>query len=133
MQHSEFAGRVALVTGGGRGIGRATALLFGQRGAAVAVTARTQSEVEQVAGEIRERGGRAIGVVADVVDEEAVKESIAHAKAELGPVDILVNNAGGNVLGRLEDMPSALWWQQIEVNVRGPYNYCKAVLPDMIA
>jgi len=129
----EFKGRVVLVTGGGRGIGRSTALAFAQRGASVIVSARTRSEVDDVAGEIRATGGRALAVTADVVDDQAVNASIAHATAELGPVEILVNNAGGNALGRIEEMPAELWWQQIEVNIRGTYNYCRAVLPEMVA
>ena len=129
----EFKGHVALVTGGGRGIGRATALAFARRGAAVIVSARTRTEVEEVAAEITASGGVALAVTADVVDHAAVQASIAQAAAELGTIDILVNNAGGNALGRIEEMPMDVWWEQIDVNIRGTYNYCRAVLPGMTA
>ena len=128
-----FLKRGALITGGGRGIGRATALAFAEHGAAVVVTARSKDEVEAVAQEIRSKGGRALAVAADVTDEAAARETVARAESELGAIDILVNNAGGNTLGRLEEMPSSEWWQQIEVNIRGSYNYCRAVLPGMIS
>jgi len=129
---SDLAGRVALITGGGRGIGRATALAFAEAGASVVVSARTRQEVEAVAAEIRALGGRAHAVTADVIDDQQVRDTIASAVAELGAIDILVNNAGGNALGRLEEMPPELWWKQIEVNIRGTYNYCRAVLPKMV-
>src|SRR5713226_8413706 len=86
--------KVAVITGGGRGIGRAIALKFAGEGAAVVLAARTKSEIEAVAKEIRDAGRRAAAVPADVAEEEQCKHLIRAAESQFGRVDILVNNAG---------------------------------------
>src|SRR5688572_4394185 len=122
-------GKTAFVTGAGRGIGRSIALALAREGAAVVAVARTLSEIEQVASEIVGAGGRAIAVEADVAREHDITRSIERAVAELGAVDILINNAGSNVLGRLGEQDPGVWWEQIEVNLRAPYLYCRAIVP----
>ena len=94
-----LSGKVAIVTGAGRGIGRATALAFAEAGAAVVVTARSTDEVEETASLVEAAGGRAVACRADVTDREAVKKMLAFTEAQFGPPTILVNNAGGGVPG----------------------------------
>ena len=94
---SNFNDAVAVVTGGGRGIGRAIALSLAQAGAAVMVSARSANEIEETAALIRQAGGRATACPADVSDLAAVREMFARTEAELGAPTILVNNAGGGV------------------------------------
>ena len=130
---SPLSGQVALVTGGGRGIGRAIALALADAGAAVAVVARSQAEVQETAAAIIGRGGRAIGLTADVTDRVGVDASAAQAEALLGSIDILVNNAGvsGPALPLWETDPDE-WWRTVEINLRGPMLFARAVLPSMI-
>ena len=120
---------VALVTGGGRGIGAAIARDLADAGARVAVMGRTASQVEEVAREI---GGLAI--VADVRDEGAVQAGVNRVEAELGGLTLIVNNAGvGNGPKRTWEVESRDWWQVFEVNVLGAFHVTRAVLPRMIA
>ncbi len=121
-------GQVALVTGGGRGIGAAIARELADAGMKVAVSARTSEQVQQVADEI---GG--LGVVADVSKAEDVERMVAEVERELGPVDVLVNNAGIAGWGdkAWEDDPDD-WWSVFEVNVLGAYLVSRAVIPGMI-
>ena len=130
---SPLSGQVALVTGGGRGIGRAIAFALADAGAAVAVIARSQTEVGETASAINGGGGRAIGLTADVTDRMGVDASAAEAENLLGPIDILVNNAGvsGSTLPLWETDPDE-WWRTIEINLRGPMLFARAVLPSMI-
>ena len=94
MSEKELSGRVALVTGAGRNIGRAIAQALAAGGAAVVVNVRSnKAEAEQVVREIERDGGKAIAVVADVADEEAVRAMVADAAKQLGRIDYLVNNA----------------------------------------
>ena len=127
-------GRVALVTGGSRGIGRASALALAAAGAKVAVLARDPSAGERTAGEIRRHGGQACAVAADVVDYAAVAAAVAAAESALGPLDILVNNAGVIApIALLADTDPAAWEQNIRVNLVGAYNVVRAVLPALVS
>jgi NAD(P)-dependent dehydrogenase (short-subunit alcohol dehydrogenase family) len=128
------AGRVALVTGGGRGIGAATARLLAAEGAAVAVAARSEGEVASVAAEIGARGGSALPLVVDVADEASVASAFEKTRAELGPVAILVNNAGtpGVPLPVAATEPED-WRRVFEVNVTGAFLCARAALPQMVA
>lgn len=92
-----LTGRVAVITGGGRGIGRALALAFAGQGAAVVVSARTTSEIDAVVAEIRAAGGRAVAVTANAMDPDGARAPVRTAIAELGSCDIVVNNVGGTV------------------------------------
>lgn len=127
-------GRVALVTGGGRGIGRAIALALAQQGAAVGVTARSTGELDAVVQAITGTGGRALAIAADLSNPEAPGRVIAAMTAGLGDVDILVNNAG---IGSSADprpvaeFDDAFWELTLALNLTAPYRLCKAVLPAM--
>ena len=124
----ELDGQVALVTGGGRGIGANIARELTEAGMRVAVSARTRSEVDETAREI---GGLAIA--ADVSDGQSVDELVAKVESELGPIDLLVANAG--IAGWEEttwELEPADWWRTFEVNVLGVYLCCRAVIPGMI-
>ena len=127
-----LSGRVALVTGASRGLGRVLALGLANEGAAVAVVARSRPRLEEVAAEIRTRGGRSAAIVADQMDGEAVQASVRQAVEALGPVDVLVNNAGENDMGPFTQTDPLEWWRLVELNLRGPYLYCRAVLGEMI-
>jgi NAD(P)-dependent dehydrogenase (short-subunit alcohol dehydrogenase family) len=130
---AELDDKVALVTGGGRGIGRAIALALAEAGAAVAVAGRNVANLEQVAAEVAERGGRAIALSCDVADGQEVGEAIVQARAALGPIQILVNNAGITASVKFTDTDDATWERIMRVNATGPFWCCRAVVPDMIA
>jgi NAD(P)-dependent dehydrogenase (short-subunit alcohol dehydrogenase family) len=128
--------RVALVTGAGRGIGKAIALAFGQEGARTVVTARTRSELEPVAEAVRAAGGQALAVVADLADADGPARVLREVTAHFGPVEILVNNAGIGSSSNPRPVLSfddAFWDLSLRVNLTVPYLLSKAVLPDMLA
>ena len=125
--------RVALVTGGGRGIGRAIALAFAREGAHVAVTARTAAELDAVAAEIRALGRKALAVSCDVGERAQVDQAVRRVAEGLGPVEILVNNAGIAVSAKLLDTDDALWERHLRVNLTGAFLMTRAVLPAMLA
>ncbi|MBI3723271.1 SDR family oxidoreductase [bacterium] len=126
-------GKTALVTGGGRGIGRACALELASRGAAVAVGARSQDEVERVAKELEAGGARARAVRLDVTKEESIAAAVSDVERSLGDVAILVNNAGVAPSASFEKTDPALWRETLDVNLTGPYLVTRAVLPGMLA
>jgi len=129
-----LSGKAAVVTGGGRGIGRAIALKFAEEGAAVVVAARTESQIKAVAQEIRNAGGRAAAVIADVAEEEHCEQLIFSAEAQFGRVDILVNNAGEyGPVKPVEEITPAEWDRVIAVHLRGAYLLTRLVLPAMYA
>ncbi|MBL8055066.1 MAG: SDR family oxidoreductase [Anaerolineales bacterium] len=116
-----LAGKCALITGGGRGIGRAVALGFAREGAAVAVAARTPAEVEQTAAEVRALGRVALPLVCDVSDEAAVKAALQAALAEFGRLDVLVNNAGVGSVRPIHGLTRASWDHALAVNLTGTF------------
>jgi 3-oxoacyl-[acyl-carrier protein] reductase len=121
-------GQVALVTGGGRGIGAGIARELADAGAKVAVAARTREQVEQVAQEI---GGLAVEL--DVTDQAEVERAVAETERELGPIDLLAANAGiGSGEDKLADSDPKRWWRTHEVNVLGVYHSARTVIPGMI-
>src|SRR5690606_8680151 len=125
--------RVALVTGASRGIGRAIAVALAAEGAAVAVNyARSEAAAQEVGDLIRERGGRAVALQADVDDAEQVEALVAGAEAELGPVDILVNNAGIARDGLLMRMTPEAWNEVLSTNLSAAYRTTRAVLRGML-
>jgi NAD(P)-dependent dehydrogenase (short-subunit alcohol dehydrogenase family) len=129
-----LSGTVAVVTGGGRGIGRAIALALARQGAAVAITARSAAELDGTLAELRAIHDHAIAVRADVTDRAAVDAMVAETEARLGPIGFLVNNAGsGSVIGPIWETDPDDWWREVEVNLRGPMLCARAVLPGMIA
>ena len=124
--------KVAVITGGGRGIGRAIALKFAKEGAPVVVAARTKSEIEEVAQEIRDAGGRAAAVPADVADEHHCEYLIHEAASQFGSINILVNNAGEyGPVKPVEEISPAEWDRVVAVHLRGAYLLTRLVLPGM--
>ena len=124
--------RVALITGAGKGIGRAIALALAHEGVRVGLLARSEADLQTVAAEVRALGGQASVAAADVADEAAVNVAVARIVGELGPIDILINNAGIASFGKFLEMPVADWEQIIRVNLLGVYYATRAVLPAML-
>ena len=133
--HSDrLTGQTAMVTGAGRGLGRAIAVNLAREGAAVAAIARTAAEVDETVALIAGSGGRATGIAMDVTDGRAVSRAVAEVRTSLGPVTLLVNNAGViTPLGPAWEVSADEWWGLMETNVRGPMNGAHAVLPAMTA
>jgi NAD(P)-dependent dehydrogenase (short-subunit alcohol dehydrogenase family) len=130
----DLSGQVALVTGGGRGIGRAIAAALARAGASVAVLARSAAQLDEVVSDITRTGGRAFACPADVTDRTAVESAVAAVGQTLGPIDLLVNNAGiGEPVGPLAEADPDEWWRCLAVNLRGPLLCSRAVLPGMLA
>lgn len=130
-------GKVALITGGGTGIGRETALLFAREGADVAVNySRSRSEAEGTAGEVRALGRKGLAICADVADDAAVRRMVEQTVDELGRLDILVNNAGTTKfvpLADLEALDEEAWDPVFDVNVKGTFFCSRAAIPKMRA
>ncbi|HVP66121.1 MAG TPA: SDR family NAD(P)-dependent oxidoreductase [Anaeromyxobacteraceae bacterium] len=124
-------GRVALVTGGGRGIGRAIALALARAGVHVAVAARSVPEIEQVAGEVQALGRRGFFFPLDVMDRHAIAGAPAVVARALGPVDILVNNAGIHGSAPFQRTDDAQWDGMLAVNLTAPFLLTRAFLPGM--
>ena len=125
--------RVALVTGGGAGIGEATCLRLARDGCAVGVLGRREENTTAVARRIVEAGGRAIAVQADVADKTAVEAATARVREALGPITILVNNAGIEEFTPFQEISEQAWDRVMDVNLKGVYYATQAVLPDMVA
>ena len=128
----KLGGQVAIVTGGGRGIGRAVALGFAREGAAVVLAARSVRELATVAREVEGAGGRALVVPTDVRQEPAVAALVKRALAEHARIDILVTAAGVASFGPVADSKTEDWDQMLAVNLRGAILCCRAVLPAMM-
>jgi len=124
--------KTAIVTGAGRGIGKAIALALAQCGAHVCVTARTQKEIDTVAGEIAQLGRKAIAIRADVSKESEINAMVTMAAQTLGSVDILINNAGIGHFAKVEELPTEAFDAMWGVNMRGVFLCSRAVLPYMI-
>jgi 3-oxoacyl-[acyl-carrier protein] reductase len=128
-----LAGRVALVTGGSRGIGRAIALRLGQAGVDVAVGyATSRDAAEEVAGQVRALGRRTLTVGGDLADPDAVRSVVERTSEALGPVDILVANAGEGQRAKWEELSVEEWDRMLAVNLRAPFLLAQAVAPRMV-
>ena len=133
MSTPALAGRGAVVTGGGRGIGAAVARALAEAGAAVVVAARTPNQIERVADELLRRGAKAWAIACDVSDEASVARLGAEARARFGQVDVLVNNAGDSASAPLAKIALAEWQRMLAVNATGTFLCTRELLPDMVA
>jgi NAD(P)-dependent dehydrogenase (short-subunit alcohol dehydrogenase family) len=133
MGRFSLEGRVALVTGAGRGIGKALALGLAQEGADLVCLARTAAEVEATAALAREMGRRAVALTADITVKSQVDDAVAAAVAQLGRIDILVNNAGMNIRTPALDLPEQDWDSVVDTNLKGPFLVAQAVGRQMCA
>ena len=125
--------RVAIVTGSGRGIGRALAREFASHGARVVCCARTEADITEAASLIREAGGQALAVATDVSDRRQVDRLVKRTIDEFGRIDVLFNNAARiPVIGGLWEVDPDLWWEELAVDLRGPMLCSRAVLPHMM-
>lgn len=127
-----LTGKRAVVTGAGKGIGRSIALALAHAGADVAITARTASDLEQLAQEIQALGRRAVTVTCDVTDANQVQHMASTFLKELGGLDILVNNAGNAGSHKLLNHPDELWQRMLAINLTSVYQVSKAFLPTLV-
>jgi 3-oxoacyl-[acyl-carrier protein] reductase len=133
-QTNLLSDQVAIVTGAGRGIGRAISLALAGAGARVALAARSREQLDETAALIQRAGGQAIAIPTDVADGLAVEQMVTMTVQQFGPPDLLVNNAGlANKEAAVWELAADEWWRVLEVNVRGPFLCARAVLPSMLA
>jgi NAD(P)-dependent dehydrogenase (short-subunit alcohol dehydrogenase family) len=130
---NDLSGKTVLVTGGGRGIGRAIALAFAAQGSQVAITGRTQKALAAVEAEIQLCGSRAVSRTCDVTQKRDVEQLKQDIQSRLGTVQVLVNNVGIAPAAAFLEMEDSLWEEVLRVNLTGTYNCCKVFLPDMAA
>lgn len=134
MDDRPLEGKVAVVTGVGGGLGRATALLLAAAGARTAITGRRGAALDETVAAIRDAGGEAVPIPMDLSDPAAIRAGFAAIRERLGPVSILVNNAGSApAVKNMQWMPDEQWDETIAVNLTAVYAAVKAVLPDMLA
>lgn len=124
--------KTAIITGAGRGIGRATALALANEGVAVGLIARTETDLERLAQEIRSLRGRAAYAVADVSDPVQVESAVRKLTQQIGTIDILINNAGIGKYGKFMELETEDWQSMLNINLMGMVHMTKAVLPQMI-
>lgn len=127
-----IAGKVACITGAGRGIGRATAIAFAKEGIHVGLVGRTLENLQQVAEELKQYDVKVAIATANVADLDSITKAVESIRSELGAIDILVNNAGISKFGGFMDLTPEEWTNIIDVNVKGVYYTTRAVLPEMI-
>ncbi|XKH50713.1 3-ketoacyl-ACP reductase [Chryseomicrobium palamuruense] len=125
-------GKTAIITGGGRGIGRATAIALANEGVNVGLIGLNQENLDNVANELKDTGVVVVTASADVTDLAAIEQAIEQLKSELGAIDILINNAGIAKFGGFMDLSPEEWKNIVDVNLMGVYNATRAVLPGMI-
>jgi NAD(P)-dependent dehydrogenase (short-subunit alcohol dehydrogenase family) len=130
----DLTGQVALITGSSRGLGRAFAQALAAAGARVAITARSPQQLQDTATEIAPTPGQVLALAADVTDPDATQQIVSRVDQQLGAITLLINNAGVfRAFGPIDAVDPTAWWQEIEVNLRGPFLYTHAVLPAMQA
>ena len=128
----KIKGKTALITGAGRGIGRATAIAFAKEGINIGLVGRTAANLEIVAKELEQYDVEVTMATADVSNNESVIAAVEHVKSELGQIDILINNAGIGKFGKFLELSPEEFKNIIDVNLMGVYYVTRAVLPDMI-
>jgi NAD(P)-dependent dehydrogenase (short-subunit alcohol dehydrogenase family) len=126
---TRLSGKVALITGGGTGIGRACALRFSREGASVALAGRRKEPLAAVAGEIQASGGQALSVICDVAKSDEVEKAIGQVVSRFGALHVLVNNAGVLHVGSVEETSEAEWDRLIDVDLKGTFLMSRAALP----
>ena len=127
-----ISGKTALITGAGRGIGRATAIAFAKEGINVGLVGRTLENLQNVAEELKSFNVKVAIATADVADIESITAAVESIRTELGAIDILVNNAGISKFGKFLELSPEDWTNIVDVNVKGVYYTTRAVLPEMI-
>ena len=125
-------GKNALITGAGKGLGRAMAIALAEEGVNVGLMARTEADLQELAKEIESRNVRAVIAVADVSSIDSVNAAVVQIKAGLGVIDILINNAGVGAFGSFMELEPEKWEEIIKINLFGAYYVTRAVLPEMI-
>lgn len=128
----QLKGKVAFITGAGRGIGKAAAIALAKEGVHIGLIARTELALQQVAAEIQGLGVKVGFAAANVASMEEVDAAIEKITAQVGPADILINNAGIGSFGKLSEMDPVEWKEMIDVNLMGTYYVTRAVLPQLI-
>jgi NADP-dependent 3-hydroxy acid dehydrogenase YdfG len=127
----DLTGRVAVITGASSGMGHATALLLASRGAKVALLARRESALKELAADIKREGGTALPIVTDVTDQKSIDAAAATVLREYGAADIVFNNAGVMLPGAVGQQPFSEWEQQIDLNVTGAMRVIQAFIPQL--
>lgn len=125
-------GKVALVTGAGKGIGRAVAIALANEGVNIGLLARTEADLKEVATKVEALGVKVAYATVDISSQEEVEQAVKKVTNELGTADILINNAGIGKFGTLLEMDPQEWKRMIDVNLMGPYYMTRAVLPQLI-
>src|SRR6185437_16422562 len=131
MSTSNLSGKIALITGGSRGLGRAMALSLSAAGATIALTARDKDKLESVKAEIEAQGGKAATFVADVLSEECVGKLQTEIAGQLGNPQILINNAGMNIRKNLHEFTLDEWNRVLDTNLTSVFLMCRAFIPGM--
>ncbi|WP_348796983.1 3-ketoacyl-ACP reductase [Flavobacterium adhaerens] len=129
---NDLKNKNALITGAGKGIGKAIALALAKEGVNVILLARTQSDIDTVAKEIKELGVKSFAITTDVADINSVNTAVEKAISEFKTIDILINNAGIAAFGKFLELEPTEWERIIQVNVMGTYYVTRAILPNMI-
>ncbi|MEH7125494.1 3-ketoacyl-ACP reductase [Bacillus sp. JJ1532] len=129
---NSLSGKTALITGAGRGIGRATAIALAKEGVNIGLIGLNMSNLEKVSAELNQYDVKVSGAAANVSELESVQHAVDHIKSDLGPIDILINNAGVAKFGGFLDLTPEEWENIVRVNLMGVYNVTRAILPDMI-
>ncbi|MCV9926470.1 3-ketoacyl-ACP reductase [Flavobacterium sp. LS1R49] len=129
---SNLKNKNALITGAGKGIGKAVAIALAKEGVNVILLARTQADIDKVATEINALGVKSLAITADVSDINSVNKAVEKALAEFKNIDILINNAGIAAFGNFLELEPTAWERIIQVNLMGTYYVTRAVLPNMI-
>jgi len=128
----QLTGKIALITGAGKGIGRSIALALASERVHVGLIARTEADLISVAEEVKASGVKVAFATADVSDMESVNAAVTTITKELGDIDILINNAGTGTFGKFLELEPEVWIKQVQVNLFGVYYVTRAVLPQMI-
>ncbi|MEH7526220.1 3-ketoacyl-ACP reductase [Bacillus sp. JJ1503] len=129
---NSLSGKTALITGAGRGIGRATAIALAKEGVNIGLIGLNMSNLEKVSAELNQYDVKVSGAAENVSELESVQHAVDHIKSDLGPIDILINNAGVAKFGGFLDLTPEEWENIVRVNLMGVYNVTRAILPDMI-